>query len=61
MTEEYDVVLDVLQQRRDKLWKMTDINMRANMFNIMDTIRLEAIDELDKAMRMWKEHKNRGE
>jgi hypothetical protein len=55
--EEYDVVIDALQERRDKLWKMTQQNMNCDMFNIMDQIRLESIDQLDKAMAMWKKSK----
>lgn len=51
---EYDVVLDTLQEKRDKLWKMTQSNMNMDMFNIMDQIRLEQIDQLDKAMELWK-------
>lgn len=51
--KEYDVVLDTLQKQRNILWKMTQQNMNADMFNIMDQIRLEQIDQLDKAMAMW--------
>ena len=54
MTEDYDVVLDTLQKQRDILWKMTQSNMNMDMFNIMDQIRLEQIDQLEKAMAMWK-------
>jgi len=52
--EDYDVVIDTLQKQRDTLWKMTQQNMNHDMFNIMDQIRLEQIDELEKAMAMWK-------
>jgi len=56
MTEEdYDVVLDTLQKQRDILWKMTQQNMNSDSFNIMDQIRLEQIDQLDKAITLWKE------
>lgn len=55
--DDYDVVLDVLQKHRDVLWKMTQSNMNVDMFNIMDQIRLEQIDQLDKAMKLWKESK----
>ena len=55
MSQEYDVVIDVLQKHRDILWKMTQSNMNIDMFNIMDQIRLEHIDQLDKAIKMWKE------
>jgi hypothetical protein len=52
--EEYDVVIDTLQKHRDILWNMTQSNMNHDMFNIMDEIRLEQIDELEKAMDMWR-------
>jgi len=52
--QDYDVVLDTLQKQRDILWKMTESNMNHNLFNIMDQIRLEQIDQLDKAMKLWK-------
>jgi len=55
--EDYDVVIDTLQKQRDILWKMTQQNMNSGMFNIMDQIRLESIDQLDKAMTMWKKSK----
>ena len=52
--EDYDVVIDVLQKHRATLWKMTNLNMNADSFNMMDQIRLEQIDQLDKAIIMWK-------
>jgi len=55
--EEYDVVIDTLQKQRDRLWNMTHSNMNHDMFNIMDEIRLEQIDELEEAMAMWKKSK----
>jgi hypothetical protein len=55
--EEYDVVLATLQEKRDRLWKMNQQNMNADMFNIMDQIQLEQIDELDRAMLSWKKSK----
>lgn len=51
--KDYDVVFDVLQKHRDVLWKMTQKNMNSDMFNMMDEIRLEQIDQLDKAIIMW--------
>jgi len=57
MTEDYDVVIDTLQKQRDILWKMTQQNMNADMFNIMDQIRLEQIDQLDKAISLWEKNK----
>jgi hypothetical protein len=32
---------------------MTQQNMNAESFNMMDQIRLEQIDQLDKAIIMW--------
>ena len=55
--QEYDVVLDALQEKRDRLWKMTQQNMNADMYNIMDQIRLEQIDQLDRAIQQWKKSK----
>jgi len=52
--EDYDIVLDTLQNQRAILWKMTESNMNNDLFNIMDQIRLEQIDQLDKAIVMWK-------
>ena len=51
--EEYDIVLATLQEKRDRLWKMNQQNMNADMFNIMDQIRLEQIDQLDKAIQSY--------
>ena len=59
MNDEYDVVLDTLQKQRDILWKMTKSNMDNDMMNIMDDIRLKQIDELEKAMAMWREKQNK--
>jgi hypothetical protein len=58
---DYDIVLDTLQEKRDRLWKMNQQNMNADMFNIMDQIRLEQIDELDRAMASWKKSKEIGD
>ena len=54
--KDYDVVIDVLQKHRAILWKMTSLNMNAESFNMMDQIRLEQIDQLDKAIIMWTNH-----
>ena len=51
---DYDVVIDTLQKKRDTLWKMTQENINADMFNGMDQIRLEQISQLEKAMELWK-------
>ena len=57
MSEEYDVVLDVLQKHHDKLWEMTRRNMQSEFIgmNIMDDIRLEQMDQLKQAMKLWRE------
>ena len=59
----YDVVIDTLQKQRDKLWEMTERNMRSEYvgLNIMDTIRLKHIDQLDNAMLCWKKYKHEWE
>ena len=55
--KDFDVVVDVLQKHRDKIWMMTNLNMNAESFNIMDQIRLEQIDQLNKAIIMWIDQK----
>jgi len=54
--EEFDIVIHTLQEKRDKLWKMTERNMNSEYigFNIMDDIRLKQISQLDNAINMWK-------
>lgn len=51
--KEFDVVVDALHQRKDSLLKMVHSNMNIGMFNIMDQIRLEQIDQLEQAIRLW--------
>ena len=52
--QDYDVVLSTLREKRNRLWKMTESNMNSDMgMGIMDDIRLEQIDQLDKAMKLW--------
>ena len=50
---DYDVVIDTLQKKIDILWKMTESNMKHDMMNIMDDIRLKQIDELKQAIELW--------
>ena len=52
-SEEFDIVINTLQEAKDKLWKITQSNMNMDMFNVMDQIRLEQIQELNEAMGMW--------
>jgi hypothetical protein len=56
-TDDYDVVLDTLEKQYQLLWKMTRANMNADMFNIMDQIRLEQMDQLKEAIQLWKNRK----
>ena len=53
--QDYDVVLSTLREKRNLLWKMTESNMISEFtgMSIMDDIRLEQIDQLDKAMKLW--------
>jgi hypothetical protein len=59
--EDYDVVVDTLQKHRAVLWKMTNLNLNSEFggMGIMDQIRLEQINELDKAIIMWKKRNER--
>lgn len=56
-SEDYDVVVDTLQNKYDVLWKMTQSNMNIDMMNIMDGIRLKQMDELKQAIDLWKSRK----
>lgn len=60
MTEDYDVVLATLKEKRDQLWRMTERNMRSEYIgmNIMDDIRLDQIQQLEEAMQMWQARAN---
>lgn len=61
MEKEFDIVIATLEEKKQKLWKMTESNMSSDMTNIMDDIRLKQIQELNEAMGMWliwKEEKN---
>lgn len=53
MENDYDVVIDTLQKKRDILWKMTKTNMDNDMMNIMDDIRIDQIRKLEEAMILW--------
>lgn len=56
--EPYDVVVSALEEKKEKLWKMTKKNMEHSSFNIMDTIRLEQIERLESAILCWKTHRS---
>ena len=51
--QDYDVVIDVLQKHIDILWNMSK---NKDDWGIMDHIRMEQIDQLKKAISLWKEH-----
>lgn len=48
--EKYDVVLDVLQKHHDKLW---DMSKNKEDWGVMDHIRLEQMQQIKEAMRLW--------
>jgi hypothetical protein len=57
MSDNYDVVLHTLGEKRNRLLRITERNMNSEYvgMNIMDDIRLSQIRQLDIAIRMWKE------
>ena len=57
MSDDYDIVVDILQKNIDVLWKMTESNMKFGKMNIMDDIRLNHIDQLEDAITLWKNRK----
>ena len=58
MSEDYDVVVDILQKHYDKLWEMTYSNMNSEFgMSLMDDIRFKQMDQLQQAIDMWKGRK----
>jgi hypothetical protein len=57
MSDNYDVVLHTLGEKRNRLLRITERNMNSEYvgMGIMDDIRLSQIRQLDIAIRMWKE------
>ena len=51
----YDVVIDVLQKHHDILW---DMSKNKEEWGIMDHIRLEQMQRLKLAIKVWKEYNN---
>lgn len=49
-TERYDVVIDTLQKHYDKLW---DMSKNKEEWGVMDYIRLEQMQQLKDAMKLW--------
>ena len=56
--KDYDVVVDVLQKHYDKLW---DMSKNKEDWGMMDFIRLEQMQKLKEAMKVWKKHLEDGE
>ena len=55
-SDKFDVVTDVLQKHHDILWNMSK---NKDDWGIMDYIRLEQIQEIKTAIKMWKEYKSK--
>lgn len=54
---DYDVVVDVLTKHRDSLQLMNEGNARAEMFGIMDQIRMEQIGQINACLTLWRNRK----
>ena len=52
---DFDIVLYTLEEKIKLFMKITEGNINMDMFNIMDQIRLEQIDQLQQAIKLWKE------
>jgi hypothetical protein len=64
MSDDYDVVIDVLTKHRFKLQAMTESNLKSEYigWNIMDDIRERQMNDIDRCIRMWREYnKNKKE
>jgi hypothetical protein len=56
--DEFDIVINTLQRQHDLLWKMTEQNMNSEFgMSLLDDIRFEQMDQLQKAIDMWKSRK----
>lgn len=53
--EDYDVVVDVLQKHHDALWNMSKDK---DEWGIMDHIRLDQMQQLKQAIKLWKQHES---
>ena len=51
---DYDVVVDTLQKQIDVLWNM--IKHNEMMWGIIDHLRMDQIDRLTAAIKVWKEY-----
>jgi len=56
MSDDYDVVIDVLTKHKEHLWKMCERNLNSDYvgWNIMDDIREKQINEINQCIVMWK-------
>ena len=55
MEEEYDVVVDVLENYYNKLFHMSIAQMNSGYgMGIMDDIRFKQMEQLQQAIDMWK-------
>ena len=56
--DEFDIVINTLQKQHDLLWRMTEQNMNSEYgMSLLDDIRFEQMDQLQKAIDMWKGRK----
>lgn len=58
MNDDYDVVTDVLQKHHDALW---NLSKNKEEWGIMDHIRLEQMDQIKQAIKLWQRHLHMGE
>ena len=56
--DEFDIVINTLQKQHDLLWRITEQNMNSEYgMSLLDDIRFEQMDQLQKAIDMWKGRK----
>ena len=56
--DDFDIVLHTLSEKRDQLQKMLEGSMKFGLLDLMDQIRMEQIDQLDKAIKSYKGEHN---
>lgn len=52
-----DIVIHTLTKEYNRLFKLTEANMRLQLHTALDDIRMEQMNLLQKAMKLWKEHR----
>lgn len=53
-----DIVIHTLTKEYNRLFKLTEANRKLNLHTTLDDIRIEQMNLIQQAMKLWKEHRN---